>query len=238
MSPADYSLLRAFRSLFDQKQYLHRVSNLGDWVALHLYEDLYLLNKSVHLRERVESEITVVNQQNTTIGIRRRRGDGTFGELVPSELPVRETGYLVARGPVATIEIGTEVKILAKAMIKQVDRVIGDLMRQAEQFKMKGGRPICVALVGVNHSETYTSYERDRSFPTDGRAYKHPVQEAEDATLRIREQVRNYDELLVLPFVASNVPPFPFSWVNAMETTMQYSAMLTRVSREYDRRFS
>ena len=122
-------------------------------------------------------------------------------------------------------------------MVKQIDRVIGDLMRQAEQFRIKGGQSICVALVGVNHSDVYTSYERDRSFPTDGRTYKHPIQEAEEATLRIRAQVRNYDEILVLPFTATNVAPFPFSWVNDMETTMQYSALLTRMSREYDRRF-
>jgi len=237
MSPADYALLRAFKSLFADKQYLHRISNLGDWVACHLYEDLYALNKSSRLTERVRDGIAVVNLQNMTIGIRRRRGDGTFGELVPSELPIKEPGFHVARGPVATIEIGTEVKILAKAMIKQIDRVIGDLLRQSQQFKLKGGTPICIALVGVNHSDIYTSFERDRAFQTDGKKYKHPRQEAAAATARIREQVTLFDELLILPFAATNVDPYPFTWVNELETTKEYSAMLTRISRKYDRRF-
>jgi hypothetical protein len=82
------------------------------------------------------------------VGIARRRGDGTFGELVPSATPVREPELVVNRGPVATIEIGVETKILAKAMIKQIDRVIGDLVRQTEEFKKRGGTPICVGLVG------------------------------------------------------------------------------------------
>jgi hypothetical protein len=34
-----------------------------------------------------------------------------------------------ARGPIATVEIGVEVKILAKPMIKQIDRVINDPSR-------------------------------------------------------------------------------------------------------------
>ena len=56
---------------------------------------------------------------------------------------IADEGFSVARGPVATIEIGVETKILAKAMIKQIDRVIGDLIRQTEEFKRRGGRAIC-----------------------------------------------------------------------------------------------
>ena len=56
-----------------------------------------------------------------------------------------DAGYLVARGPIATVEIGIEVKILAKAMIKQIDRVINDLRNQVVQFKRGGGNPICIA---------------------------------------------------------------------------------------------
>ena len=76
------------------------------------------------------------------------------------QLPVMtEQGMLVARGPVATIEIGAETKILAKAMIKQIDRVISDLVNQAMQFKRGGGNPICVAFVGINFAEGYVSFE-------------------------------------------------------------------------------
>jgi hypothetical protein len=32
--------------------------------------------------------------------------------------------------------------------------------------------------------------------------------------------------------------PFPFEWVDLSKTEMEYSSVLTRVSREYDRRFA
>ena len=84
---------------------------------------------------------------------------------------------------------GPKLKILAKAMIKQIDRVIGDLVRQTEEFKRKGGGdPICVGIVGVNFAPRYTSYEGDRTFPTDGKKYKHPIQEAEDAIARLLQR--------------------------------------------------
>jgi len=135
MNPTNYALLNTFRELFEGTAYLHRNSSLGDKVAGCLYEDLYQLNKSSKLRERIEARVRVLNIQNQTVGIPRRRGDGTFGELVPAATPAVEEGMSVARGPVATIEIGVETKILAKAMIKQIDRVIGDLIRQTEEFK-------------------------------------------------------------------------------------------------------
>jgi len=68
-----------------------------------------------------------------------------------------------------SIEVGVEVKVLAKAMIKQIDRVISDLGKQVEHFTQKSGQPICVAVVGINFSETYTSYEGLRTWPTDAR---------------------------------------------------------------------
>jgi len=140
---------------------------------------------------------------------------------------------------VATIEIGVETKILAKAMIKQIDRVIGDLVRQTEEFKKRGGNPICVGIVGVNFSEVYTSYEGERAFLTDGRKYKHPLQEARDAISRLEQRARSsFDEFLILKFVATNTAPHPFSWVDEAQVMLEYSALLTRVSREYDRRFA
>ena len=42
------------------------------------------------------------------VGVNRRRGDGTFGELVPAAEASRQEGFVVARGPVATIEVGAE----------------------------------------------------------------------------------------------------------------------------------
>jgi len=238
MSDPDYALLRAFRSLFEGRPYLHRDSSLGDRVASYLYEDLYNLGKSARLHERIDVRTRVLNAQNLTVGILRRRGDGTFGERVPSATAIVDEGYVVARGPVATIEIGVETKILAKAMIKQIDRVVGDLVRQTTEFKKRGGNPICVGIVGVNFSEVYTSYEGERTFPTDGKKYKHPIQEAKEAISRLDQRAQpSFDEFLILRFVAINTAPYPFSWIDPDQTALEYSALLTRISREYDRRF-
>ena len=37
--------------------------------------------------------------------------------------------------------------------------------------------------------------------------------------------------------LATNVKPFPFSWLSLSTTELEYSALLTRLSREYNRRF-
>lgn len=233
-----YALLRTFRGLFEGKPYRHRVANLGDMVASHLYEDLVTLNKSAKLAERVQHHERVVNLKNLMTGKPSRRGDGTFGELVPAAVALTEKGMLVGRGPVATIEIGAETKILAKAMIKQIDRVITDLVNQATQFKRAGGDPICVAFVGINFAEQYVSFEGRKRWPTDGKKYKHPIQEAAQAEQRLIERARPaFDEFQILRFRATNARPFPFGWVNLSTTEMEYSSVLTRVSREYDRRF-
>src|ERR1700722_18078623 len=102
MGVSDYALLREFRNLFLGKPYLHRNSSLGDWVASFLYEDLFQLQKSERLKERILLGTRVLNAQNRTVGILRRRGDGTFGELVPVATPIKEEGFAVARGPLAT----------------------------------------------------------------------------------------------------------------------------------------
>lgn len=237
-SSPEFALLTAFRRLFEGGQYKHRDSSLGDFVAGHLYEDLVTLGKSVKICARVQARDRVVNQANRAIGRKSRRGDGTFGELIPTAVAVTEMGYQVARGEVANVEIGAETKILAKAMIKQIDRVIGDLTRQVEEFRKTGGNPICVAVVGINFAANYTSYEGARDWPTDGRKHKHPIQEAALAEQRLSELAApRFDEFQFLRFRATNVPPFPFDWVDYSQTAKEYGALLVRVSREYDRRF-
>jgi hypothetical protein len=238
MSAEKYALLQTFRSLFEGKPYLHRKSNLGDLVASQLYEDLVAINKSEKLVERVQHHERVVNVRNVMTGKPGRRGDGTFGELVPAAVAVTEKGLLVARGPIATIEIGAETKILAKAMIKQIDRVSTDLTNQVTQFKRGGGNPICVGFIGVNFAEQYVSFEGRKRWPTDGKKYKHPIQEAAQAEQRLNEKARAaFDEFQILRFRATNAKPYPFHWVDLTTTEMEYSAVLTRVSREYARRF-
>src|SRR5437660_4867816 len=237
-TPSEFHLLRTFQSLFDGSMYKHRDSSLGDLVASHLYEDLVALNKSEKLTQRVRTHERVVNLANKAVGRPSRRGDGTFGELVPTAIAITEAGLLVARGEVANIEIGAETKILAKAMIKQIDRVIGDLIRQVEEFKRTGGNPICVGIVGINCAPTYTSYEGERAWPTDGRKHKHPIQEAAEAERRLIDRARpSFFEFQILRFRASNVAPFPFEWVDYSRTAKEYGALLVRISREYDRQF-
>ena len=239
MSEEKYALLRTFRGLFEGKPYHHRRSNLGDLVASYLYEDLVALGKSEKLIARVQRHDRVVNLKNVMVGKPARRGDGTFGELAPAVVAVIEKGMLVARGPVATIEIGAETKILAKAMIKQIDRVIGDLIKQVTHFKSGGGNPICVAFVGINFAEQYVSFEGRKRWPTDGKRYKHPIQEAAQAEQRLNDKARSaFDEFQFLRFRATNTKPFPFEWVDLANSELEYSSLLTRISREYDRRFA
>ena len=181
-----------------------------------------------------------MNKKNRATGKKSRRGDSTFGELVPAAAAISEKGMLVGRGPVANIQIGAETKILAKAMIKQIERVVGDLVRQVAQFKNTGGNPICIGFVAINHASQYTSYEGERPFPTNGTSkYRHPLQEAAEAELRlVRDAAPAFDEFQLLKFRATNVSPYSFDWVSYGITRMEYSAMLVRISREYDKRFA
>src|SRR6266568_7801486 len=121
-APLEYRLTAEFRRLFKGKTYKHRDSSQGDFVAMHLYEDLIAINRSPKLIvAAINRKDRVLNVQNKRRGVTARRGDGTFGEIIPGETPVIDPGYLVARGPIATVKIGIEVKVLAKAMIKQID---------------------------------------------------------------------------------------------------------------------
>lgn len=232
-------LLTEFRGLFQAVKYEHRRSNLGDFVAMHLYEDLVAISKSDRYLISVENLSRVLNVQNKRKGIDARRGDGTFGELIVGAEPQFDLGYKVARGPVATIEIGVEVKILAKAMIKQIDRVQSDLANQVLNFKKRAGskKPICVGVLGINYADVMTSYEADRSYKTNGSKYKHPIQEAEQARVRLSAVRDFFDEFVILRFRAQNEAPYPFEWVNEKETQLEYGAALIRISNEYQSRF-
>jgi hypothetical protein len=236
----EYRLTTEFRRLFEGKIYKHRDSSQGDYVAMHLYEDLVGINRSPKL---IDAAITrrdrVLNVQNKRRGVAARRGDGTFGEIIPGATPINDKGYLVARGPISTVEIGVEVKVLAKAMIKQIDRVINDLRNQVVQFRRGGGHPICVAVIGINHAESTVGYEGDRPFPTTGKGgFLHPFQEAHDAERRLKtEAAPEFDEFLILRFKATNVAPYPFQWVDNNETKLDVGAVLSRISARYQQRF-
>ncbi|OGA05338.1 MAG: hypothetical protein A2W68_18405 [Betaproteobacteria bacterium RIFCSPLOWO2_02_64_14] len=233
-----YKLLEEFRGLFEGAKYNHRNSTLGDRVASFLFEDLYDLGRSPKFLAVVSSCDRVLNRKNVAVGKQARRGDGTFGVRVPHIVAITIPDHNIALGEVATIEIGAEVKILAKAMIKQIDRVCTDILNQVAEFKKHGGRPICVGIVGINSAKAYTSYEGSKRWPTDGKKHKHPAQEADEAEKRLMFRVQpHFDEFVTLRFQASNTRPYDFAWVNKAQTEKEYAAALVRISREYETRF-
>lgn len=229
-------LLEGFQKVFEGQVYRHRSSTQGDRLARLFYEDLYLLDRSPLFKNRVDSLECIVNITNRVIGIKSRRGDGTFGESLPTAQPGKESGFHVGVGPTANVQIGIEVKILSTAMIKQIDRVINDLRNQASQFKDRSSSAITIAIIGVNHAQTYTSYEGERTFTAEGS--RSPATEAPKAIKRLDSEARQlYDEFLILPFQATNSPPFPFTWSNLASTENLYSAVLVRTLRLYESRF-
>lgn len=236
----EYRLLTEFQRLFEGTVYKHRNSSQGDFVAMHLYEDLVAINRSSKLAEAaIHRRDRVVNVQNRLRGVRRGEATGLSANLYRAHLHLWNPGYRVARGPVATVEIGIEVKILAKAMIKQIDRVVNDLRNQANQFKRGGGQPISVAVIGINQADSTVSYEGERPFPTTGRqGFLHPFQEAPEAERRLlSEAAAEFDEFVILRFKASNAPPYLFEWVNYRETRLDYAAALSRIAARYQQRF-
>ncbi len=111
-APLEFQLPTEFRRLFEGKIYKHRDSSQGDFVAMHLYEDLITINRSSKLIDAaIDRKDRVLNAQN------KRRGvcGAAWGWDLWRDHPRRghaitDKGYLVARGPIATVEIGIEVK--------------------------------------------------------------------------------------------------------------------------------
>ncbi len=234
----DYAILRAFRAAFEGRRFSHRDPRLSERMASQFFEDLAHFVASEKLRARMSAHTRAANLGTKTAGENSRRADGVFGEPAADCAAQSLAGFLVARGETSTIEIGVETKLLTKSLTKRIDRVIGDLVRQAGQFKSTGGNPITVGIVGVNFAPQYTSYERDREYPTDGKDNKHPIQEAVQAESRVASRAASaFDEFQFLRFRASNVAPYPFEWVDFAQTAKEYGALLVRISRLYDRRF-
>lgn len=229
-----YQLLLAFERVFREQVYRHRVSTTGDTIAGFLYEDLVALGQSGKLLERVNKSEVAVNTGNQIKGKKGRRGDGTFGRVVPGHALTQLPGLTVPRGLVANLEIGAEVKIGATKLIAQVDRVINDLSNQAQIFRTHNRSAITVGIVGVNYADRYLGWEGDRPFP----AKTPPAREASDFANRIERAVEShYDELLILRFQATNIEPYDFEWLNTAETQLLYGSALVRISAEYERRF-
>jgi hypothetical protein len=226
-------LLDAFSRAFEGKPYLHRNSTIGNAISLYLYEDLLTLARSVKFVQRVNSAAIVVNTYNRVAGRAGRRGDGTLGVLAPTSAPKVEPGFQVRRGTVAALEIGAEMKIMATKMSGQIDRVCGDLEKQAKVFRIQSPRAIAVGIVGVNFAEVYTGFEGDRRHD----AKSPPAREAVEMIRRLDEPRPHFDELLILRYKATNRPPYAFRWVNEAQTGLKYGSALVRISDEYDQRF-
>ena len=233
-----YKLLNEFRSLFEGSVYRHRSSMNGDRIAYQLYEDLLDLGRSQKLVNGISSGTRVINTKNRVSGQQARRGDGTFGECLPHSHPIAAPSYSVRRGPIANIEIAAETKILATAIGKQVQERVSSLTDQAAVFRHRNPDVICVALVGINYAPSYLAYEGDRATLTDGKAHAHPIQQASTAETKVRADLQSvYEEVIVLPFIASNQPPHDFQWANATKVENEYGAALIRISQQYERRF-
>ena len=153
--------------------------------------------------------------------------------MIPGSKVLVVQGFHVARGATVDVEIGAEVKILAKAMIKQIDRVIGDLRRQADEFHEKSADAITVEIVGINFADQYVSYEGDRRYPTDGKSGNlHPAQEGREAERRLIRAEEPYTEFIQFGFRATNEPPFDFEWVGS--ASENYAARLLRIVKRYE----
>jgi len=236
-APFSFKLLAAFEALFRGTVYKHRSSTLGNLVASHLYEDLYDHGNSHAFNERVTGGQCVVNVEGSTRGVKARRGDGTFGAIVPSSVPVRVQGFTVLQGMVAMTHIGAEFKIIATAHLKQIDRVLNDLTGSATSLKEKSAQAITVGFAAVNYSERWTGMEGTRSFPVE-RKPQRALEASEDTSRRLLQFARPaFDEFVLLKFRATNQEPFPFSWLNAAGTAADYGAALVRVAALYEKRF-
>jgi hypothetical protein len=234
----DFKLLQQLERTFRDGPYVHRNSNLGNRIADYLYEDLYDLGESPKFRQLVDSKRRVLNPKNVSPGIHARRGDGSFGTPVPGSQPTSVPGFAVTRGTTAEVELGAEVKILAKAMIKQIDRVMNDLRSQASHLQEKSPRALTIGIAAVNFADQYISHEGERRYPTDGSGGNpHPSQEGPKAELRLRAVEDRFTEFLQIGFRATNEPPYPFEFVAPTRVQNDYGSILVRLSREYDRRF-
>lgn len=231
----DFRLLKRFEDTFSNGAYVHRNSQLGNRIADFLFDDLYELDENSRFRADIDAGRIALNPKGVSPGLKARRGDGSLGPIVPGYVPMPYPDHVVPVAPTAEVDVGAEVKILAKAMIKQIDRVISDLCGQSRQFKTKSPNAITVGIVGINVADRYVSFEGSRRYPT-GEFGPHPFQEAPEAERRLRSSAEPcYAEFLVLPFRATNEPPFQFSWHQARVTHDQYGSMLTRLLRSYAR---
>lgn len=233
MADGQFALLEAFRQTFAGGIYRHRDSTLGNRIARQLFEDLLSHRVSTRYTDHVVNQLGVVNRGGGVHGKAIRRNDSVFGRP-PAGVTIgpSPTGFNVPEGPIAEPRMACELKILAKAQQKQVDRVISDLSSFGRKMKALSENCINLAIVGVNYESDYVGYEGERPFRDRLRS-----REAEIVTAKLGEVSKDYDEFLILPFKATNQPPFPFVWISPARVDLDYGAALTRVGERYEERF-
>lgn len=234
-----YRALDAFEALFKGTFFNHRVHTNGDRVSINVFEDIDNAGLSPKFVSRASSQSVVANVTNTNAGVIARRPDGTLGHRVQHIAPTFLPTFSIARGQTVSTEIGIEVKIMSKAMVRQRGRVSSDLAHGARDIKASNPLAITVALVGVNHAQFYVSREGDQIWRTTGSGrYLHPFQEADSIEPYLRAKLGSaYDEIIFLHFVATNEDPFPFSWRSVQQTNLAYGAMIGRIAQAYEQRF-
>lgn len=235
-APLPFRLLDRFAATFQHGPYKHRSPSLGNRIGRELFEDLTSHSVSNSLADRMQSRQEIVTMSGEIYGRKRVRCNDSFSGRPPAgELDIRAVpGFEVYEGVIAEPHIGCEVKILAKAQQKQIDRVINDLRGFGARMRRLHVRCINVAVVGVNHESEYVSYEGEREYRDRLRA-----NEAIQTEQRVREIQDDFDEVLILPFRATNeAPAFPFTWVDKRRTRRDYGAILTRIGSLYDERFA
>lgn len=244
MQAPNYRLLNAFASLFQNGPYNPRSPIQGDRIAAELFDDLLSIAPGVLPRSKYEQRVRagsrIVNPKNRTVGLNGRRGDGTFGALLPQTQPIWLPTSAVGRGRNAYVEIGCEVKVLATAQQRQAPRVQSDLKHQVAHFNSRKSTrtPITIGIVGVNHAEQFSSRIGNVVTTTNGvGSRRHPYQEAAAATQIVQQAAPLYDELLIVDYNATNDPPYPFTFAQQLTLIANYSALLARVIAEYDNRF-
>lgn len=232
MSNGNFRLLETFRKAFAGRIYKHRDSTVGNKIARELFEDILAHGVSTKYGSDVNQNIVAVNRGGLVHGRVIRRNDSVFGKLPAAAKSVSIQGFAVPEGPIADARIGCEVKIVAKAQLKQIDRVISDLDNFLLRVQQISQTCINVAVVGVNHEPEYMGYEGRRRF-------KGRLSKGETATVisRLSQLTGRYDELLILSFKATNQRPFLFTWLNTQKVDLDYGAALTRIGQTYDQRF-
>lgn len=148
---ASFRLLDQFATTFRNGPYRHRSSTLGNQIARQLFEDLLFHEVSHLLSQRMLSGREIVTISGEIYGRRRvRRNDSFSGRPPAGELDIRIVPTCqVKEGVIAEPHIGCEVKILAKAQQKQIDRVLNDLRGFAVRMRRLHARCLNVAIAGV-----------------------------------------------------------------------------------------